>query len=92
MPAAAVIHRGRALSGFIGRKGCVGGRLSLRLKCRAQPCDALETGLLEFGRGKWNSMCSGKMRKYMEEHQWRRRLASQILTLRHENALSTPPE
>ncbi len=28
MPAAAVIHRGQALSGIIGRKGCVGGRLS----------------------------------------------------------------
>ena len=32
VPAAAVIRRGRALSGFIGRKGCVGGLLSLRLK------------------------------------------------------------
>ena len=31
VPAAAVIRRGRALSGFIGRKGCVGGLLSLRL-------------------------------------------------------------
>ena len=29
VPAAAVIHRGRALSGFIGRKACVGGLLSL---------------------------------------------------------------
>ena len=85
MPAAAVIRRGRALSGFIGRKGCVGGDLSLRLKCRAQPCDALETESLEFGRGKWNSMCSGKMRKYMEEHQWRRRLTGPQLTLRHES-------
>jgi hypothetical protein len=25
VPAAAVIHRGQALSGIIGRKGCVGG-------------------------------------------------------------------
>ncbi len=24
---------------------------------------------------KWNSMCSGEMRRYMEEHQWRRRLS-----------------
>ena len=32
VPAAAVIRRGRALSGFIGRKGCVGGLLSMRLK------------------------------------------------------------
>ena len=28
VPAAAVIHRGRALSGIIGRKACVGGLLS----------------------------------------------------------------
>ena len=75
VPAAAVIHRGRALSGIIGRKGCVGGHLSLGCKCSAQRCDALETGWLELDRGKWNSMCSGKMRKYMEEHQWRRLLA-----------------
>ena len=32
VPAAAVIRRERALSGFIGRKGCVGGLLSMRLK------------------------------------------------------------
>ena len=32
VPAAAVIRRGQALSGFIGRKACVGGLLSLRLK------------------------------------------------------------
>ena len=30
VPAAAVIRRWQALSGIIGRKGCVGGRLSLR--------------------------------------------------------------
>ena len=29
VPAAAVIRRWQALSGIIGRKGCVGGRLSL---------------------------------------------------------------
>jgi hypothetical protein len=29
VPAAAVIHRGRALSGIIGRKGYVGGPASL---------------------------------------------------------------
>ena len=28
VPAAAVIRRGRALSGFIGRKGYVGGQIS----------------------------------------------------------------
>ena len=35
VPAAAVIRRWRALSGFIGRKACVGGLLSLRSKPEA---------------------------------------------------------
>ena len=35
VPAAAVIRRGRALSGFIGCKGCVGGLLSLRSNAEA---------------------------------------------------------
>ena len=35
VPAAAVIRRERALSGFIGRKGCVGGLLSMKLKSGA---------------------------------------------------------
>ena len=55
VPAAAVIHRGRALSGIIGRKGRVGGNTSLFLKFRAQPCDGPETVFLEGRRGKWNS-------------------------------------
>ena len=55
VPAAAVIRRWRALSGFIGRKACAGGLLSLRLKPGAQPRFVLETGRLEYGRGKWNS-------------------------------------
>ena len=54
VPAAAVIRRGRALSGFIGRKGCVGGLLSLKSKPEAQPRFVLETGRLECSRGKWN--------------------------------------
>lgn len=37
MPAAAVIQRPQALSGFIGRKGRVGGLVSLMLNPRAQP-------------------------------------------------------
>ena len=36
VPAAAVIHREQALSGFIGRKACVGGLLSMKLKPGAQ--------------------------------------------------------
>ena len=54
VPAAAVIRRWRALSGFIGCKACVGGFLSLRFKPGAQLRYALETDLLECGRGKWN--------------------------------------
>ena len=54
VPAAAVIRRERALSGFIGRKACVGGLLSLRLKPGAQLQCVLKTGRLEYGRGKRN--------------------------------------
>lgn len=75
VPAAAVIRRSRALSGFIGRKASAGGFLSLKLKALAQPMYALETGELEYRRGEWNSMCSGEMRRYMEEHRWRKRLS-----------------
>ena len=28
-------------------------------------------------RGKWNSRCSGEMRRYLGEYQWRRQLAVQ---------------
>lgn len=85
VPAAAVIHRWQALSGFIGRIGCVGGFASLRLKPGAQLRFALKTVRLEYQRGKRNSMCSGKMRRYMEEHQWRKRFTGWLLTLRHES-------
>ena len=54
VPAAAVIRRGRALSGFIGRKACVGGLLSIRLKPGAQLQFVLKTVKLEYGRGKRN--------------------------------------
>ena len=54
VPAAAVIRRERALSGFIGCKACVGGLLSLRFNPEAQLRFASETDLLECGRGKWN--------------------------------------
>ena len=54
VPAAAVIRRERALSGFIGRKACAGGLLSLELNSEAQLRFALETVFLEYGRGKWN--------------------------------------
>jgi hypothetical protein len=32
---------------------------------------------LESFRGKWNSMCSGEMRRYMGERQWRRQLTGE---------------
>ena len=54
VPAAVVIRREQALSGCIGCKACVGGFLSLRFKPGAQLRYALETDLLECGRGKWN--------------------------------------
>jgi hypothetical protein len=44
VPAAAVIRRGQALSGIIGRKARAGGHLSLVFKPEAQPRDAWETG------------------------------------------------
>ena len=75
VPAAAVIRRGQALSGIIGRKARAGGSLSLVFKRGAQPRVALETGELECRRGKRNSTCSGEMRRDVEEHQWRRRLS-----------------
>jgi hypothetical protein len=75
VPAAAVIRRGQALSGIIGRKARAGGFLSPVSQPKAQPWVALETGELECRRGKWNSTCSGEMRRDVEEHQWRRRLS-----------------
>ena len=75
VPAAAVIRRGQALSGIIGRKARAGGSLSLVFKPGAQPRVAMETAKLECRRGKWNSTCSGEMRRDVEEHQWRRRLS-----------------
>ena len=75
VPAAAVIRRGQALSGIIGRKARAGGLVSLLFKLGAQPRVAMETAKLECRRGKWNSTCSGEMRRDVEEHQWRRRLS-----------------
>ena len=85
VPAAAVIRKEQALSGFTGHKGCVGGNLSQKLKASAQLKFAFETELLENRRGKRNSQCSGEMRRYCEEHQLRRRLSGLFLTLMHES-------
>jgi hypothetical protein len=45
----------------------------------------VETAKLESGRGEWNSWCSGEMRRYQEEHPWRKRLSGTVLTLRRES-------
>ena len=85
VPAAAVIRRERALSGFIGRKARVGGCLSGTSNPGAQPRAGFRTGRLECGRGERNSRCSGGMRRYREEHRWRRQPAGPSLTLRRES-------
>ena len=85
VPAAAVIRRGRALSGFIGRKARAGGLPSGISNPRAQPPAGSRTGRLEYGRGGWNSQCSGGLRRYWEEHRWRRQSSGPELTLRRES-------
>ena len=44
-----------------------------------------KTPKLESGRGKWNSVCRGAIRRYTEEHQKRRQLTGTILTLMNES-------
>jgi hypothetical protein len=44
VPAGAVIREPRALSGIIGRKGCVGGCVSRLLNPQAQPGDRERNG------------------------------------------------
>ena len=85
VPAAAVTRRGRALSGFIGRKARAGGRLSGTSNPGAQPRAGSRTGRLASGRGERNSRCSGGMRRYREEHRWRRQLSGPSPTLRRES-------
>ena len=45
----------------------------------------MDTGRLEWSRGQWNSRCSGEMRRYREEHLWRKQLPGLLLTLRLES-------
>ena len=85
VPAAAVIRRMRALSGFIGFKGCVGGIASQRLNVGAQPRPAVETVVLERMRSMRNAWCSGEMHRYHAELRLRRQHAGIYLTLRHES-------
>ena len=65
VPAAAVIRMSQALSGFIGRKARLGGKISLMLKCGAQLRIALETVNLEYQRGGRNYKCRGEIRRYL---------------------------
>ena len=85
VPAAAVIRRMRALSGFIGFKGCVGGKLSQWLNREAQPHPAIETGILEWKRSMRNAWCSGEMHRYHAELRLRRQHTGTQLTLKHES-------
>ena len=85
VPAAAVIRRMRALSGFIGFKGCVGGMSSQRSNRGAQPLSAVETGGLEWARSMRNARCSGEMHRYHAELQLRRQRTGTQLTLKHES-------
>ena len=85
VPAAAVIRRMRALSGFIGFKGCAGGRSSQRSNFGAQPRPAVETGRLEFVGGSRNARCSGEMHRYRAEPRLRRQRSITRLTLMHES-------
>ena len=85
VPAAAVIRRMRALSGFIGFKGCVGGIASQRLNVGAQPRPAVETDELERMRSMRNAWCSGEMHRYHAELRLRRQHTGFQLTLKHES-------
>ena len=76
----------RALSGFIGFKGSVGGPVSQRLNVMAQPWHAVETAGLECTQGRRNSSCSGEMLRYDEELRLRRQPAAALLTLKLEGA------
>ena len=68
VPAAAVIRRGQALSGIIGRKGHAGGCLKSDVKsCSLTASGRRKLDILECRRGEWNSTCSGEMRRDVEE-------------------------
>ena len=67
VPAAAVIRRGQALSGFTGRKGCVGG-LAFDVKALGLTEKVLpKLPDLRTEEETGTSWCSGKMRRYQKE-------------------------
>jgi len=53
-------------------------------RARARRGGGLPGAPVEGGRGRWNSRCSGEMRRDREEHLWRRRPTGPTLTLRRE--------
>src|SRR5947209_17817389 len=63
VPAAAVIRGVRALSGFTGRKGRVGGHVSRTFKGGAHPRVGSGTAWLGRGRGGRNGGCRGETRR-----------------------------
>jgi len=82
---ACLIHAASVRSDLLGVKGpqavlCVGCESS-----RLNRGIASETTGLEYRRGEGNSWCSGEMRRYHEEHRWRRRFSGLILTLMDES-------
>ncbi len=71
--------------GITGHKARVGVRLVRCESPRLNRGIALDTGGLEDGWGERNSWWSGEMRRYQEEHRWRKRLTGPDLTLRCES-------
>jgi len=65
-----------------------GAQAAAQVECESPELNlgtALETTWLECGRGRWNSTCSGEMRRDVEEHRWRRQPPGPTLTLMHES-------
>ena len=86
VPAAAVIRKVQALSGFIGFKGSAGGGSSQPSNSGAQHRPAVGTGSLDCGRRRRNSWCSGEMHRYHEELRLRRQPSGPPMTLMLEGA------
>ncbi len=84
VPAAAVTRGRKRYSELLGVKGA---QAVLSVRCESpglNPGWSFETARLEYGRGERNSWCRGEIRRYQEEHRWRRHLSGPILTLRRE--------
>ena len=60
--------------------------VSQRSNVRAQHGPAVDTAVLEYTQGRWNSLCSGEMLRYDEEHRLGSQLAVALLTLMLESA------